>query len=213
MNDDKKIDEIEAPSAPEPPSPPKPPAPKPPAPKPPAATPPVPEPAQGLETQAWSPEPEEILDDAPPKSPVAAALLSLVPFGLGHLYLGQYSRALAFFVGFWVPILVLGVPLLGIFFYFFAIFDAFRQAQLINLAAGEGRERPANAFQGGLAAGVFLVVLGGVLLCREWIDFYEVREFIQTWYPAILVLVGVYFIYGAIKENRRPEEDDESEGY
>ena len=29
------------------------------------------------------------------KSPVAAAILALVPFGLGHLYLGQYSRAIA----------------------------------------------------------------------------------------------------------------------
>lgn len=208
MTDEKKPEEIGVPAAPEPPKPPKPPAPRPPEPKP-----PEPEPAEALESQDWIPQSDESLDDSPPKSPVAAALLSLVPFGLGHLYLGQYSRALAFFVGFWAPILLLELPLLGIFFFFFAIFDAFRQAQLINLAAGEGRELPAGPFQGGLAAGVFLVVLGGVLLCREWIDFYLVREFLQTWYPAILVLIGIYFIYGAVKENRQPEEDDEVEGY
>ncbi len=204
MNDEKKPEEIGVPAVPEPPKPPKPPAPKPPEP-----TPPAPEPPQDIEPQEWSSDPDEVVNDAPPKSPVAAALLSLVPFGLGHLYLGQYSRALAFFAGFWVPILLLELPLLGIFFFFFGIFDAFRQAQLINLAAGEGRELPAGPFQGGLAAGVFLVVLGGVLLCRKWIDFYVVQEFLQTWYPAILVLIGVYFIYGAVKENRRSAEESE----
>ncbi len=204
MNDEEKLDEVGLPAPPEPPKPPAPPAPKPPEPE---------EPAEALEPQAWSPDTDEVLDDRPPKSPVAAGLLSLVPFGLGHLYLGQYSRALAFFVGFWVPILLLGVPLLGIFFYFFAIFDAFRQAQLINLAAGEGRELPAGPLQGGFAAGVFLIVLGGVLMCRNWIDFYWVREFLQAWWPAILVLIGAYFIYGAIKENRQPEEDDQAESY
>ncbi len=202
MNDEKKPEEIGVPAVPEPPKPAKPPVPKP----------PEPEPAESLDSQDWIPQTDEPFDDSPPKSPVAAALLSLVPFGLGHLYLGQYSRALAFFVGFWAPILLLDLPLLGIFFFFFAIFDAFRQAQLINLAAGEGRKLPAGPFQGGLAAGVFLVVLGGVLLCRQWIDFYLVREFLQTWYPAILVLIGAYFIYGAVKEHRQPE-DDEIEGF
>ena len=208
MNDEKKPEEIGVPAVPEPPKPPKPPVPKPPEP-----TPPAPEPAQALESQDWIPETDDAFEDAPPKSPVAAALLSLVPFGLGHLYLGQYSRAIAVFAGFWIPILILGVPLLGVFFYFFGIFDAFRQAQLINLAAGEGHELPAGAFQGGLAAGVFLIVLGGVLLCRQWIDFYLVREFLQAWYPAILVLIGVYFIYGAVKENRQPKEEDEIDGF
>ena len=208
MNDDQKYTEIDAPAAPEPPKPPKPPAPKPPEP---AA--PEPEQAQDLESQDWIPESDDAFDDSPKKSPVAAALLSLVPFGLGHLYLGQYSRALAFFVGFWAPILLLDVPLLGIFFYFFAIFDAFRQAQLINQAEKEGHDLPAGPFQGGLAAGVFLIVLGGVLLCRNWIDFYWVREFLHDWWPAILVLIGAYFIYGAVKENRQSDEGDEIDDF
>ncbi len=202
MNDEKNPEEIGMPAVPEPPQPPKPPAPKPPEP-----TPPEPKPDQNLET--WSPEPDEVADDNPAKSPVAAALLSLVPFGLGHLYLGQYSRALAFFVGFWVPILLLGVPLLGVFFYFFGIFDAFRQAQLINLAAKEGHELPAGVFQGGLAAGVFLIVLGGVLMCRQWIDLYWLQEILHDWWPAILVIIGAYFIYGAVKENRQSAEESE----
>jgi TM2 domain-containing membrane protein YozV len=208
MNDEHYPEENAVPTAPEPPKPPKPPVPKPPEP-----TPPEPEPAEAVET--WSPDPDEVVDDAPPKSPVAAALLSLVPFGLGHLYLGQYSRALAFFVGFWAPIILLEFPLLlfGIFIYFFAIFDAFRQAQLINLAEKEGHDLPAGPFKGGLAAGVFLIVLGGVLLCRNWIDFYYVREFLHDWWPAILVLIGAYFIYGAVKENRQSGEIDDLEDF
>ena len=208
MNDEQNFEDIAMPTAPEPPKPPQPPVPRPPEP-----TPSEPVQAEAFESQDWIPDSDETFDDSPPKSPVAAALLSLVPFGLGHLYLGQYSRAIAVFAGFWVPIMLLGVPLLGVFFYFFGIFDAFRQAQLINLAAGEGRELPAGAFQGGLAAGVFLIVLGGVLMCRNWIDFYYVREFLHDWWPGILVLIGAYFIYGAFKENRQGEESDEIEGY
>jgi TM2 domain-containing membrane protein YozV len=199
MTDENTIDEAALPSVPEPPKPPKPSVPKP----------PESNSVQVPQLQASSPDPDQVLHDAPPKSPVAAALLSLVPFGLGHLYLGQYARAIAVFVGFWVPLLILGLPLLGIFFYFLGIFDAFRQAQLINFAAKEGHELPAGAFQGGLAAGVFMVVLGGVLIGRKWIDFYLVREFFQDWWPALLVLIGAYFIYEAIKENRDPGESDE----
>jgi TM2 domain-containing membrane protein YozV len=203
MTDENTIDEGAVAPVPEPPKPPKPSVPKP----------PEPNTVQAPQPQAWSPDPGEEIDEAPHKSPVAAALLSLVPFGLGHLYLGQYARAIAVFVGFWVPLLILGLPLLGIFFYFLGIFDAFRQAQLINLAAREGHELPAGSFQGGLAAGVFLVVLGGVLICRQWIDLYLIREFFQDWWPALLVLIGVYFIYEAIKENKDPGESDEIDSF
>ena len=67
---------------------------------------------------------------------------------------------MAFFAAFWVPMLFLQLPLVGVFFYFFTIFDAYRQAQLINIAAEEGHELPASAFHGGITAGVFLIVLG-----------------------------------------------------
>lgn len=192
--------------------PPKPEPPKPPAPP----TPPAPpEPDAVVVPPAVEPseiEPVEI-EAAGVKSPVAAALLSLVPFGVGHLYLGQFARAVAVFAGFWVPILFLGLPLVGIFFYFFGIFDAYRQAQLINLTASDQPLEPSSAFQGGLAAGVFLMVLGGVLIADKWIDLSVVRAFLSDWWPAILVLVGAYFIYGAVKENRQPLEDEFSDEY
>jgi len=150
---------------------------------------------------------------APEKSPLAAAILAFFPFGLGHLYLGQYSRALSFFIAFWVPIVVLDVPLLGLFFYFFGIFDAFRQAQLINLRTGDGVGSPASPYKGGIAAGVFLVVLGAYLLLRDVIDLSFVRAFFHRWWPAALVIVGIWLIVGAFREMKAEEAKDEEIGF
>jgi len=229
MNDDRTNDTNEAQPSPEtadtptppqpvaePPKPPAPPAPEPPKPI-------VPEPA-GAPDQALVPEPQDnyagLADDAPPrdprlKSPIAAAVLSLVPFGLGHLYLGQYSRAFTFFAGFWMPILFLEwpMPLVGVFVYFFAVFDAVRQAQLINLAVGRDDDAPASSFSGGLAAGIFLIVLGLVLLLNYHFDLYFIREFVHDWWPAFLILVGIWFIFGAIRDRSRAGRAEEDETF
>ncbi len=190
-------------------TPPVPPAPDAPVvPRPQVPSPPVVEEAVQI-SPSWESEP--VADDRRPKSPVAAAILAAVPFGLGHLYLGQYSRALAFFAAFWAPMIFLQLPLIAVFFYFFAIFDAYRQAQLINLAAEEGIDPPAGAFHGGITAGVFLIVLGAVLLLRNWIDFWSIREFLRDWWPAFLVVVGAWFVYGALKE--RADARREAEGF
>lgn len=164
--------------------------------------------SQALETSPVASETRDVEIPAgiPPqrqaKSPLAAALLAFFPFGLGHLYLGQYARALCFFIAFWVPMLILQVPLLAVFFYFFTIFDAFRQAQLINLASEEGLETPASIYQGGLAAGVFLLVLGAYLLLRQWVDLSFIRDFLQQWWPGVLVIIGLWMIIGALREQK-----------
>ncbi len=176
-------------------------------PRPPAPSPPVPPDPDQIQP-SWEAEQENI--DLRLKSPVAATILATIPFGLGHLYLGQYSRALALFAAFWVPMIVLQLPLVAVFFYFFAIFDAYRQAQLINLAAEEGLEPPASAFYGGITAGVFLIVLGAVLLLRNWIDFWAIREFLRDWWPAFLVAVGVWFVFGALKERADAKREAEA---
>ncbi|MCD4751321.1 MAG: DUF5668 domain-containing protein [Thermoanaerobaculales bacterium] len=206
MSDKEKIDSTPMPPAPGPKedtpvTPPSPPV------VPPAPQPPVQEAIERRDSHEEYPESNRA------KSSVAAAILALVPFGLGHLYLGQYSRAVALFAAFWVPMLVLELPLVAVFFYFFAIFDAYRQAQLINLADERGEELPATTFSGGLTAGVFLIVLGAVLMLRNWIDFYFIREFLQDWWPGLLVIMGAWFIYGAVKENRQSGESDEVEPY
>jgi len=143
------------------------------------------------------------------KSPLAAALLAFFPFGLGHLYLGQYARAICFFVAFWVPMLVLQVPLLAMFFYFFTIFDAFRQAQLMNLRMEDSMPTETSVYQGGLAAGVFLLVLGTYLLVRQWINLDFIQEFLQQWWPGVLVIIGLWMIIGAIREQKSQENDED----
>ena len=142
------------------------------------------------------------------KSPALAAILAFIPFGMGHLYLGLYHRAVIFFLAFWFPI-YLGIPLIGVFFFFFAIFDAYRQAQLINLYSLEGGKPPASSGQGVLTLGVFLVVVGTVILLGNWIDMDEIRYFLQDYSPAILVLVGIYLIFASIRDRAKKREEEE----
>ena len=75
------------------------------------------------------------------KTPLLAAVLSVLP-GLGNVYNGIYQRGIVFF-GIWVALFALTVSSNGgadtavlvpalVFFWFFNIFDAYRQATLIN---------------------------------------------------------------------------------
>jgi hypothetical protein len=146
------------------------------------------------------------------KSPALATVLAFVPFGLGHLYLGLYQRAVLFFTAFWFSI-YLEMPLIAAFFYFFTIFDAFRQAQIIVAHGSEDRPSPARPAQGGLTLGVFLTVVGGVLLLRNWIDLDAVRYFLQDYSPAILVIVGIYLIIAAFRERAKNAEDELESSY
>lgn len=190
----------EAQQTPAPPTPPKPPAP--PVSNPSAITAPT-TPHHGFEP---GPHP----DDRPHrKSPVAAALLNLIPFGLGHLYVGQYTRAAMFFGAIWVSGLVLEQWLLFVFFYFLAVFDAFRQAQLANFAE-EGGQSASPGYRGALSFGVFLIVVGAVMLLHNWYDFYVIRRFLQDWWPALLIAAGGWFVVAAIRDRMTGEapEDD-----
>ena len=159
------------------------------------------------EPRAAAPEPESSPGE---KSPALATVLAFVPFGLGHLYLGLYQRAMLFFTAFWFSIW-LEMPLVAAFFYFFTIFDAYRQAQLLAIHGPEAPCEPARPGRGGLTLGVFFVVVGGVLLLRNWIDFDEIRYFLQDYSPALLVIVGIYLIFSAIKERSKQQLDDREE--
>jgi len=130
------------------------------------------------------------------KSPGAAAALSLVGLALGHLYLGLYRRALMLFGGAALSI-YLELPPLAVFIYFFMIIDAYRQAQIINAHGVEGVTPSAARDVGALGMGVFLIVVGAVLLLdiHDILDFYWLRD----WWPAVLVLIGLYLIGDAIR--------------
>ncbi len=161
-----EIQETEAPSAPEPSAAP------PPAAAPVAATPPVP-PQMAYEVDPrYAPPPAP--QPSPPQArvPFLAALCSFFP-GLGNVYNGLYSRGITFFVICFGLIGIAGstdvearvVPIFGaIFVWLFNIFDAYRQATLINYGyvAGQlpAKPRVASWGSGGLMLGVAVFGIG-----------------------------------------------------
>jgi hypothetical protein len=178
---------------------------------PPPATDPTPQ-VQAPQAPPSYPAPPPAQSPLQRKSPGLAVVLSFLP-GLGHLYLGLYQRGVAFFFAFAAAIFLAQNADAGIFIpfvWFFGLIDAYRQAQFVNLGyAPEPFPAPAAqraARKGNLGLGVFLLVIGVVLLYDRFypIDF----RFLRDWWPAVIVLAGVYFIakYYADQARRKREE-------
>lgn len=171
-------------------------------PKPPTPEPPVPQPLPPVSPPAWVPP-------TPParKSPGLAVVLSFFP-GLGHLYLGLYQRGIAFFLAFAGAIflaekadLIILVP----FAWFFALIDAYRQAQFLNLGFApqvDAVTAVARVRRGGnLGLGVLLVVVGLLLLYDQ---FYPIDlSFLADWWPILFVLAGGYLIVQHYLDQKR----------
>lgn len=152
------------------------------------------------------------------RSPLLAGFLSVVP-GLGNVYNGLYIRGLSFFflinglfaLAFRVGsrhnsehVLALIIPAM-IFFWFFNLFDAYRQAVLINYGGGTDlglSERPKLAGQGsgGMMLGVALALVGlyGLLDSLFGIDLSALLDY---WY-VIFLAFGGWLIYQSI-QNRK----------
>jgi hypothetical protein len=150
------------------------------------------------------------------KSPVTAAVLSCMP-GLGQVYVGYYQR------GFMNIAVAAGVifllnqyelrefqPLLGVFLPFFWIYnmiDAARCAHAVNRGAAAGvqpelPQLPAAVGGGGsVFAGVVLVGLGTLFLGRTVFDFS--LEWLTTWWPLLLILIGARMIYAGRSRHQR----------
>lgn len=145
------------------------------------------------------------------KNPSLAAFLSLFP-GVGHIYDGLYLRGLTFFlivasligladkVG--GPLFAMAVP----FFWLLNVIDAYRQAVLINYGYTQDlglldRPKAPRPGQGGLAAGVILTVIGIFSIVDRFFDV-DVRWVLDLW-PFVLVLIGIWLIWGAIRERTR----------
>lgn len=140
------------------------------------------------------------------KSPALAVFLAIV-LGLGHFYIGVYQRAAAIIITFFLSIYLLPMPLevfAPIFIWFFSLFDAYRQAQLANLARDE-RRKSAESPQWTLMFGVFLTVVGAILLIDQFfpIDL----EFLRRWWPLLLIGGGIWAIIGALREQKSTPED------
>jgi hypothetical protein len=167
--------------------------------------------------QATYPTPAPHFRDPRLKSPLVAAVLSLMP-GLGQVYVGYYPR------GFLHCIVVAGVisvlysttgepaylPLLGLFLAFFWLYnviDAARLAALYNRVLSGGREPDLpEGFElpgiGGSIVGGSILILAGfaVLLHTRW---GVSLDWVEEWWPVFPMLFGAYLLGKAIRERQR----------
>lgn len=160
---------------------------------------------------------------APPalgrKNPGLAALLSLFP-GIGNIYNGLYMRGVTFFL---VIVSLIGIAsegheLFGLaiaFFWVFNVIDAYRQATLINYGYAQDLglvdlPRHPRASQGGVAAGVLLVLVGLVAVLERYFD---VRlDWLFDLWPIALVLLGGWLIWASLRDRRRAQAGEPREG-
>jgi hypothetical protein len=153
------------------------------------------------------------------KAPAGAAVLSFFMPGLGHLYAEAYEKAVMIFGGFILVIFAMAnnafpIPLgvlSCIFLWFFGMFDGYREAQLANLDGVEPEPKPRRSGEGRLMFGIFLAVVGCLLLVEN-LDLFDL-DWLFEWWPVMVVAVGVYLIAGAVRERvKRQQERDLTEG-
>ncbi len=153
--------------------------------------------------------------ELPKKAPGLAAFLSLLP-GLGNIYNGLYRRGFTFFL-IYAGLLALAINVddheraffipCTVFFFFFNIFDAYRQATLINYgyAAAPADDKSVfdNLSNWGLIPGVALVVLGLYGLFRRYFDI-DLSWVLDQW-PYAIIAFGGWMIYQAIQQRQDTE--------
>ncbi len=185
---------------------------------PPAALPPQPPP------RAPEPDPRYALPVAvrqdPPQArmPFLAAFFSLFP-GLGNVYNGLYLRGITFFV---ICIGLIGLAAQShveervllvftvIFVWLFNIFDAYRQATLINLGYTPNVELPAKPRipawgSGGLVAGVAIFVIGFYGFLHQHFDI-DLALLVDYW-TVLLMAFGIFLGIRAVLEKKKAAED------
>jgi len=149
------------------------------------------------------------------KKPMLAAFLSAFP-GLGNVYNGLYLRGLIFFMIIFTLISILssgrgrgGEPFFGAsvaFFWLFNIIDAYRQAVLINhgyqqdLGILDLPKRP-RAGQGGIAAGIILVLIGTYALLEQYV--YIDLDWLFDLWPLAAIALGAWLIWGTIRDRKK----------
>lgn len=147
------------------------------------------------------------------KRPGLAAFLSIFP-GLGNVYNGLYLRGFVFFVLFTSMIGIVsnngeaGVifgPAIA-FLWFFGLIDAYRQAVLINhgyqqdLGMNDLPKMP-RAGQGGIVAGVLLMLVGAYALLEQYVNI-DLDWLFDLW-PVVLIALGAWLVWGTIRDRNR----------
>ncbi len=164
-------------------------------------------------------------DPSPPqaRTPFLAALFSFFP-GLGNVYNGLYLRGITFFF------IIVGLialtdgaeppegVILGFaiaFTWLFNIFDAYRQATMINYGFAPeldwpGKKRAGSWGSGGLVAGIAVFLVGFYGFLREVLNL-DLSFLAEHWY-VLFMAFGGFLIYRTVKEKKRAEEADGDAG-
>jgi hypothetical protein len=138
------------------------------------------------------------------ESPKRAALCALIP-GIGAVYNGEYTKAVTYFAVF-AALCIMGdrvheVLGFGAFvFLVFTMFEAYRTAEANTRARLEGRAvtpSPHEKEQAVVGWGIFLILLGFVLLLRNYLPY----ELLTRLWPLAFILLGGYLVYGALKDD------------
>ena len=154
-------------------------------------------------------------EDSRRKSPVLAALMSIMP-GLGQVYIGYYTQG---FINILVVASLITIlnrdirglePLAGIFlpfFWLYNIVDAARKATLYNqalLGIGPGElpdESRGSMGREALVGGSALILIGLILFLHT--RFGWSLEWLERWWPIALVIVGAYLILMTYLESKK----------
>jgi TM2 domain-containing membrane protein YozV len=171
-----------------------------------------------------SPHPEQAMpmmapgsmNDSRRKSPFLAGLLSVMP-GLGQVYVGYYQRGFLHAVVVATLITTIAsarieglIPMLAIFlgfFWLYNIVDASRRATLYNevLAGRTDIELPQDlgtpGLGGSVVGGLVIAAIGTILLLNTRFD--VSLDWLEEWWPASLILFGLYLVYKARKDAMR----------
>ena len=158
------------------------------------------------------------------KSPILAGVLSLMP-GLGQVYLGYTQLGFihaAIFASFFAlmssnQLGLLLEPFVGIsmaFFFLYNLVDAHRRALLLNESLAQ-LEKPALpdgfgtvSLGGRMALGVGLILVGLLTLLN--LRFGLSLAWLERWWPAGLVLLGIYLVARALKDRTAAQESPQA---
>ena len=153
----------------------------------------------------------------PGKVPITAALLSVAP-GLGNIYNGLYSRGIAFFlIQFGLIRIAAGIDAESeedlaliipsiLFFWLFNIFDAYRQAVLINIGGERlSRKQLRRTEAGGfLLPGIILSVIGAIGAFDRYFDV-NIWSLFDHW-PILMLVAGVVLVSRSLNaRSARPD--------
>jgi hypothetical protein len=167
---------------------------------------------------AWQRNARGYGEDPRRKSPALAAILSAMP-GLGQVYVGYYQQGFAHVLVAGTLIVLLSghglnalKPLMGFFlgfFWLYNIIDAYRRALFYNhaLAGIASVDLPPEIKlpkgQGSLIGGVVLIGFGLLFLANT--AFGVSLDWLDEWWPAALVLMGVYLVWASVAAKRKTE--------